>query len=87
MNLLRIREVFLLILLKQKTNMEKKLTRATGKDAMFMGICAGLGKYFDLDATIVRILVALVTFFSFGSLILVYFILAFIIPKDDATSI
>jgi phage shock protein PspC (stress-responsive transcriptional regulator) len=54
---------------------------------MFMGICAGLGKYFDLDATIVRILVALVTFFSFGSLIIAYFILAFIIPKDDSTSI
>jgi phage shock protein C len=51
--------------------MEKKLKRTIGKEAMFMGICGGLGKYFDLDPTIVRILVALTTFFSFGSLMLV----------------
>lgn len=63
--------------------MEKKLSRTVGQEAMFLGICGGLGKYFSLDATIVRILFALTTFFSFGSLILVYFILAFIIPKED----
>ncbi|MCP9754605.1 PspC domain-containing protein [Lacihabitans sp. CCS-44] len=67
--------------------MEKKLKRTIGKEAMFMGICGGLGKYFDLDPTIVRILVALTTFFSFGSLILVYIILAFIIPKEEAINI
>jgi phage shock protein C len=63
--------------------MEKKLLRTIGKEAMFLGICGGLGKYFGLDATIMRVLFALTTFFSFGSLILVYFILAFIIPKED----
>jgi phage shock protein C len=67
--------------------MEKKLKRTIGKEAMFMGICGGLGKYFDLDPTIVRILVALTTFFSFGSLMLVYIILAFIIPKEDSFNI
>ncbi|MBP6620472.1 MAG: PspC domain-containing protein [Leadbetterella sp.] len=67
--------------------MEKKLKRTIGKEAMFMGICGGLGKYFDLDPTIVRILVALTTFFSFGSLTLVYIILAFIIPKEDSINI
>ena len=64
--------------------MEKKLKRTIGKEAMFLGICGGLGKYFDLDPTIVRVAVALITFFSFGSLILVYFILAFIVPKEDS---
>jgi phage shock protein PspC (stress-responsive transcriptional regulator) len=67
--------------------MEKKLKRTTGKDAMFLGICGGLGKYFNLDPTIVRVFVALTTFFSFGSLLIVYFILAFIIPKEDSSSI
>lgn len=74
-------EVFLLTL--EKKYMEKKLKRTIGKEAMFLGICGGLGKYFDLDPTIVRVAVALITFFSFGSLILVYFILAFIVPKED----
>jgi phage shock protein C len=63
--------------------MGKKLTRLTGKDAMFLGICAGLGKYFDIDPTLVRVAIALVTFFSFGSMIIVYFIMAFIIPKEE----
>lgn len=67
--------------------MEKKLKRTTGKEAMFLGICGGLGKYFDLDPTIVRVLMALTTFFSFGSLIIAYFILAFIVPKEDSIHI
>ncbi len=67
--------------------MEKKLKRTIGSEAMFLGICGGLGKYFDLDPTIVRVLVALTTFFSFGSLIIVYLILAFIVPKEDSINI
>ena len=67
--------------------MEKKLKRTTGKEAMFLGICGGLGKYFDLDPTIVKILGALTTFFSFGSLIIIYLILAFIVPKEDSINI
>lgn len=67
--------------------MEKKLKRTIGNEAMFLGICGGLGKYFDLDPTIVRVLVALTTFFSFGSLIIVYLILAFIVPKEDSINI
>ncbi|MCF8324725.1 MAG: PspC domain-containing protein [Leadbetterella sp.] len=54
---------------------------------MFLGICGGLGKYFDLDPTIVRVLVVLTTFFSLGSLIIVYLILAFIVPKEDSINI
>ncbi|MBK6979030.1 MAG: PspC domain-containing protein [Cytophagaceae bacterium] len=62
--------------------MEKKLYRTHGAEAMFLGICGGLGKYFEIDSTIVRVAFALITFFSFGSLVVVYFILALIIPKE-----
>jgi phage shock protein C len=62
--------------------MNKRLFRVTGKEAMFLGICGGLGKYFDLDPTLIRVAVALITFFSFGTLIIAYFILAMIIPKE-----
>ena len=68
-------------------DMEKKLKRTTGKEAMFLGICGGLGKYFNLDPTIVRVFVALTTFFSFGSLLIAYLILAFIVPKEDSINI
>ena len=62
--------------------MNKRLFRVTCKEAMFLGICDGLGKYFDLDPTLIRVAVALITFFSFGTLIIAYFILAMIIPKE-----
>jgi phage shock protein PspC (stress-responsive transcriptional regulator) len=54
---------------------------------MFLGVCGGLGKYFNLDPTIVRVFVALTTFFSFGSLLIAYLILAFIVPKEDSINI
>jgi phage shock protein C len=66
--------------------MKKILKRTQGKETMFLGICGGLGKYFELDPTIVRIAFALVTFFSFGALVVAYFIMAFIIPKEDTLS-
>lgn len=62
--------------------MNKKLFRTTGAEAMILGVCGGLGKYFDLDPTIVRIALALITVFSFGTLLVVYIIFGFIIPKE-----
>ncbi|MFT6209952.1 MAG: phage shock protein C [Bacteroidia bacterium] len=56
---------------------EKKLSRKEGK---ILGVCAGLGEYFDIDATIVRIVFIIFTFFG-GSGILLYLILALIMQK------
>ena len=51
---------------------------------MFFGVCAGVGDFFGIDPTIVRVIYALVSFFSGGFPgIIVYFILAFIIPEDN----
>jgi phage shock protein PspC (stress-responsive transcriptional regulator) len=58
--------------------MQKKLQRSL--DSKIFGVCGGLGEYFDIDPTIIRIifLVALVTF---GSGLLLYLILALVMPK------
>lgn len=56
---------------------DKKLTRREGK---LLGVCAGLGEYFDLDPTVVRIGFVLMFFFAGGG-ILAYLILALIMPK------
>ena len=46
---------------------------------MFCGVCAGVADFFGIDPTIVRVIYALVSFFSGGFPgIIVYFILAFI---------
>ncbi|MBQ8360667.1 MAG: PspC domain-containing protein [Bacteroidaceae bacterium] len=61
----------------------KKLTRPhTGR--MLGGICAGIGNYFGVDATLIRIGYVLLSLFSAGfpGLIL-YLILLLIIPEDS----
>lgn len=55
----------------------KKLSRKQGK---IFGVCAGLGDYFDLDPTVVRIAFILLFFFAGGG-ILLYLILALVMPK------
>ena len=62
----------------------KKLFRST-TTRMVCGVCGGLGDFFGIDATVIRILYVLVSLFlgaGFLGLIL-YFILAVIIPDDD----
>ena len=62
--------------------MEKKLYKDT-KEKKLCGVCAGLAKYFKIDATIVRL--ALVAFCLLGgSGILAYIIAAIVIPEEPA---
>ena len=54
------------------------------KHGIFGGVCAGIANYFGFDVTAVR----LVTFFSmlfFQTLILVYILLVFIVPRQPNT--
>jgi phage shock protein C len=62
--------------------MQRKLQRTVGKEAMILGVCGGLAKYLEADATIIRIVAALLTIFSMGSLLLAYCIMAIIMPKE-----
>lgn len=60
--------------------MEKRLTRVeNGK--MICGVCAGLGKYFNIDPTLVRLGFVILTCFG-GSGVLAYLAAAVIIPKE-----
>ena len=58
----------------------KKLYRSRDK-RMIWGICGGLGQYFDIDPTIVRV-VWVLTLFLGGWGILAYIILRFVIPLE-----
>lgn len=63
---------------------EHRLSRSS-TDKMFAGVCAGLGRYIGVDPTLVRIAVAVATFFTaFVPGIILYIILALVIPRDDA---
>ncbi|MCR5401842.1 MAG: PspC domain-containing protein [Treponema sp.] len=62
--------------------MEKKLYRS--KDKKIAGVCSGIAEYFDIDPTIVRILWVLFVLAG-GSGILIYIIMAFIVPEKPAS--
>ncbi|RUS46145.1 PspC domain-containing protein [Cohnella sp. AR92] len=59
----------------------RKLYRSS-HDSKIFGICGGLAAYFGIDATLLRILTVVVAVFSGGSIILVYILAGFIIPKE-----
>jgi len=64
----------------------KKLYR-NPSEGMIAGICAGLGEYLDIDATLVRLVFVLLAFGG-GSGVLIYIIMWLIIPiKPGMTQI
>lgn len=56
----------------------KKLVKSNNK--MICGVCAGIGEYLDLDATVVRLLWVLFSMMG-GAGLLAYIIAAIIIPE------
>jgi phage shock protein C len=61
----------------------KRLTRSN--DRMLAGVCGGLAEYTDMDPTLIRILVVLITFFTaIITGLVVYLIAALIMPEPDA---
>ena len=63
----------------------KKLYRSK-HDKMIAGICGGLGDYFNLDATIIRLIMIFICIFTgIIPLILAYFIATLIIPIDKGS--
>ena len=57
----------------------KKLYRSD--KGMIAGVCAGIGEYFNVDPTIIRIAWVLGTLFSMGLGIIAYIIFWIIIPE------
>lgn len=57
----------------------KRLTKS--RDAQIAGVCGGIAEYFGIDPTLVRIGYLIFTLAGVGSPILLYFLLAIIIPE------
>jgi phage shock protein C len=57
-----------------------RLTKS--QDKMLFGVCGGLAEYFNWDPGTVRIIWVLLTLFGVGSPILVYIILAVVMPNQ-----
>jgi phage shock protein PspC (stress-responsive transcriptional regulator) len=64
----------------------KQLTRST-TDRMIAGVCAGIGKYANIDPTVVRLIAVLLFFLGMGpGILLAYFIMMIIVPEEPTTT-
>jgi phage shock protein PspC (stress-responsive transcriptional regulator) len=52
---------------------------------MLSGVCGGLGEYFNIDPTLVRIGVAALTLFTGGTGLIAYGIAWIVMPEADGT--
>jgi phage shock protein C len=59
----------------------RKLYRSS-RDRKLFGVCGGLAEYLAVDATLLRILLIIVAVFSAGSVVLVYIVAGFVIPRE-----
>ncbi|MBR2965130.1 MAG: PspC domain-containing protein [Clostridia bacterium] len=59
--------------------MQKKLYKSN-TDKKLDGVCAGIGEYFDVDPTVIRLLWVLAVLFA-GVGVLAYIIAAIIMPR------
>lgn len=64
----------------------KHLTRSR-TNRVIAGLCAGLGEYFDIDPTIIRLLFVLGLFVGHFGVFLTYIIMALIIPEEPVQQI
>jgi phage shock protein C len=64
------------------SNQYKKLYRSR-ENRMLGGVCGGLGEYFDIDPTLVRLLFIFGAFLGIpGALLLIYLAMLIIVPQD-----
>ncbi|MDW8108069.1 MAG: PspC domain-containing protein [Candidatus Kryptonium sp.] len=55
------------------------------KNRMIFGVCGGLGEYLNTDPTVVRILWVILAISSLGIAILLYLIMAIIVPEEPTS--
>ena len=59
---------------------DKKLTKSA-TNRMISGVCGGIGEYLHLDATLIRLIWAILTVGGVGSGLILYIIAAIVIPE------
>ena len=47
------------------------------------GVCGGIGEYFGIDPTVVRVAFVLITLFGIFPGLIAYIVLAFVIPEES----
>ncbi|MGK5680859.1 PspC domain-containing protein [Actinoplanes sp. URMC 104] len=53
-------------------------------DRLAAGVCSGVGRYFDIDPVLVRVAFALLAVVTWGTALLAYPIMWFLMPEEPA---
>ncbi|MCQ2492522.1 MAG: PspC domain-containing protein [Lachnospiraceae bacterium] len=61
--------------------MEKKLYKSN-REKLICGVCGGIADYLDIDVTLVRLVIALLTVFG-GPGIILYIVAAVVMPYEE----
>ena len=61
--------------------MKDKRLLNSSSNRMISGVCGGIGEFFGIDPTVIRLIWAILTFCGLGSGILIYIIAAVVIPE------
>ncbi|TDF94110.1 PspC domain-containing protein [Paenibacillus piri] len=60
----------------------RKLYRSTS-NRWFSGLCGGLAEHFGISSTLVRLLMVIAMFCSFGTTLLVYIVASLLTPRQS----
>jgi len=74
--------LLLLFVYWRETSQGAPALKRSAEDKMLLGVCGGLGRYFKLDANIVRFIFALVILLSRGVGLLVYILIGLLAPSS-----
>lgn len=64
---------------------EKRLVRSRS-DRMFLGVAAGVGEYLNVDPVLIRLIFVFAGLSTLGQALLVYFVLAIIMPEESTAA-
>lgn len=67
---------------QEEEQMEPKKLKKSGYNKMICGVCGGIGEYFNIDPTLVRLLWVILIIGGFGMGLLIYILAAIIIPQE-----
>jgi phage shock protein C len=63
----------------------RRLYRSRWEKKLF-GVCGGLGQYFNVDPVLIRVLFVMAAFVSFGFVLLMYIVMAIVVPTGPAAT-
>ena len=63
----------------------RKLYRSR-KDRMISGVCGGLGEFFGIDPTLIRVIFVLLVIFG-GSGLVIYLIMLLVVPEESLAEV